>query len=193
MRIFKEAHGFQVFEVSAPSCSAPVLVSHRGTMLAPCQSVGVKRVEDLIAWQLANALKLEVYRLIRQSRGASADLKFRDQVRDSASSVEMNIGEGFYRYGASEMARFLSIALSSLGETSLWLRDGIDREYFDKASCAEGLALAKRCRVATLRLHQSLQPFIKTRHNRRPLGDRRSDNRHNRVDREPNVQGTEVG
>jgi four helix bundle protein len=145
-------------------------VPGRGAHLASPSAVGVKRVEDLIAWQLANALKLEVYRLIRQSQGASADLRFRDQLRESASSVGMNIGEGFYRYGAAEVARFLSIALASLGETKLWMRDGIDREYFDATACKAAFVLAKRCRVASLRLRESLAPFIKSRSSRGPKG-----------------------
>ena len=140
--------------------------------LAITDTVGVRRAEELIAWQLANAWKLEVYRLIGHSRGASADLRFRDQLRDSASSVGMNIAEGFYRYGAADMARFLSIALASLGESALWLRDGIDREYFDEASCREAFVLAKRCRVATLRLRASLQPFIPTRRDPKDRKDR---------------------
>jgi four helix bundle protein len=118
--------------------------------------MGVKRVEDIVAWQLANAFKVEVYRLIAESPGASIDIRFRDQLRESAASVGINIGEGFYRYGAREFARYLAIALSSLGEATLWLRDGIDRRHFDADACEQALALAKRCRVATLRLRHSL-------------------------------------
>lgn len=125
--------------------------------------MGVQRIEDLIAWRLADAFKIEVYRLIRESPGAGADFRFRDQLRDSAASVGMNIGEGFYRYGAREFGQFLSIALASLGEATLWLRDGLDRQYFDPAACEAAFTLAKRCRVATLRLRRSLEPFIRTR------------------------------
>jgi carbamoyl-phosphate synthase large subunit len=119
--------------------------------------VGVARLEDLIAWQLANAFKREIYRLLKDSRSASADLPFRDQLRDAAASIGMNIGEGFDRFGAREFRRYLTIALASLGEASLWLRDGIDREHFDKAACEPAFTLAKRCRVAVLRLRQSLE------------------------------------
>ncbi len=71
----------------------------------------------------------------------------------------MNIGEGFYRHGAREFSRFLSIALASLGEATLWLQDGVDRQHFDEAACAPARTLAMRCRIATLRLRRSLQPF----------------------------------
>ena len=126
--------------------------------LLPSNAVGVGRLEDLIAWQLADAFKLEIYGLLRDSRSASADLPFRDQLRHAAASVSMNIGEGFYRFGARQFRRYLTIALGSLGEATLWLRDGIDREHFDKAACEPAFTLAKRCPVAVLRLRQSLEP-----------------------------------
>jgi four helix bundle protein len=69
----------------------------------------------------------------------------------------MNIGEGFHRCGAREFARSLSIALGSLGETTLCLRNGIEREHFAAADCKQAFTLAKRCRIATLRLRQSLK------------------------------------
>ena len=120
--------------------------------------MGVSRLEDLIAWQLANTFKLEVYRLLGDSPRASSDARFRDQLRESAASVGMNIGEGFYRFGAREFRRYLTIALASLGEAVLWLQDGVDRGHFDKDTCETAFALAKRCRVASLRLRHSLGP-----------------------------------
>ena len=125
--------------------------------------MGIKRVEDVIAWQLANAFKLEIYRLINSSPGARVDGRFRDQLRESAASVGMNIGEGFYRYGAKEFARYLAIALASLGEATLWLQDGIDRRHFEPDACETAFALAKRCRVAALRLRRSLLEIARDR------------------------------
>ena len=119
--------------------------------------MGVSRLEDLIAWQLAHAFKLEVYRLLRESPGATTDGRFREQLRDSAASACMNIGEEFYRYGAREFRRYLTIALASLGEATLWLHDGIDRDHFQKEDCERAFAFAQRCRIAMLRLRQSLK------------------------------------
>ena len=113
-------------------------------------------LDDLIAWQLAHAFKLEVYRLLREHAAARADLRFRDQLQHAAASVGINIAEGFHRYGRREFSRFLSIALASLGEAPLWLRDGIDRRHFTEAECTDAFTLAKRCRVASLRLKHSL-------------------------------------
>jgi four helix bundle protein len=133
--------------------------------------MGVRRLEDLIAWQLASAFKVEVYRLLKNSQTASADFRFRDQIRDAAASIGMNIGEGFYRYRAREFGRFLSIALASLGEAELWLHDGIEREHFTQAECETAFTLGKRCRIATLRLLQSLQPFMDQKKDRKKPKD----------------------
>ncbi|MGE0702856.1 MAG: four helix bundle protein, partial [Vicinamibacterales bacterium] len=118
--------------------------------------MGVRRLEDLVAWQLADSFKNEVYRLVRASPSAAGDFAYRDQLRQSAASVGMNVGEGFYRFGRREFVRFLSIALGSLGEATLWLQDGVQRGHFRSEDCAEAFALSKRCRGATLRLLQSL-------------------------------------
>ena len=125
--------------------------------------MGVRLVGELWAYQLAQAFKREVYRLVDESHGASRDFKFKDQLRDSASSVPRNIGEGFRRFGAAEIAHFLNIALGSLEESKINLVDGIDRKYFTAAACAKAFHLAKRCDKATLNFHRSLQQFIRTK------------------------------
>lgn len=125
--------------------------------VAAYERVGVHRLEELVAWQLADAFKKEVYRLLRECAAARGDFRYRDQLRQAAASVPMNIGEGFYRFGRREFAHFLAIALASLGEATLWLQDGVDRQHFDATQCDPALKLARRCRVATLRLRQSLQ------------------------------------
>jgi four helix bundle protein len=125
--------------------------------------VGVKRLKELVAYQLAQAFKREVYRLIDNSEGASRDFKFKDQLRDSASGIARNIAEGFRRFGAAEIAHFVNIALGSLAESKVNLIDGIDRRYFTKAACANAFHLAKRCDKATKNFHASLQPFIRAR------------------------------
>lgn len=118
--------------------------------------MGFSRLEDVMAWQLANAFKIEVYRLLQAHPQASTDWRFRDQLRASAASAAVNIGEGFYRYSVREFARFLSIAIASLGEAALWIRDGIDRGYFEPSACEHAFTLAKRCHVATIRLKHML-------------------------------------
>jgi four helix bundle protein len=125
--------------------------------VASPEIVGARRVEELVAWQLANEFKREVYRLLQVSSGAQGDFRFRDQLRAAAASVGMNTAEGFHRYRSREFVRFLEIALGSLGEARLWLDDGVDRGYFARGDCRRAHELAFRCRTATIRLIQSLR------------------------------------
>jgi hypothetical protein len=68
-----------------------------GTGVAPRQHMSVNRYKDLECWQLANELKLQVYAIVNSSP-ARHDLKFRDQIFDSARSGLRNIAERFARY-----------------------------------------------------------------------------------------------
>lgn len=127
--------------------------------------VGIERLEDLIAWQLADQFKRAVYEMIRASPGARADAHFREQLSAAAASAAMNIAEGFYRFSARDVARFMSVAVASLGEASQWLQDGVDRGHFTPQASEEALNLANRCRRTTLRFRSALLASS-TRNNR---------------------------
>jgi four helix bundle protein len=88
------------------------------------------RFEDLVVWQLADGIKNEVYEITAR-RPAAGDIKFCDQIRESARSAPRNIAEGFGRgrYCPREFGQFLRIALASLHETKNHLHDGRDRRY----------------------------------------------------------------
>src|SRR3954447_24970352 len=78
--------------------------------------VAAHSYEELECWQLATALKREVY-VITDREIVAKDFKFRQQIRDSARSGPSNIAEGFGRFRPAEFARFLEIARASLMET----------------------------------------------------------------------------
>jgi four helix bundle protein len=109
---------------------------------------GVKRYQDLVAWQLAYQLQRDVFALTATGSG-SRDFKFRDQIRDSSASATRNIAEGFGRYRPAEFARFLDIARGSLTETHNSLRDGRDRGYLTAADTDRLQLLAGRAAKAT--------------------------------------------
>src|SRR3954468_22866829 len=88
-----------------------------------------KRYQDLVCWQLANELEQLVFELTATGP-AWQDFKFRDQIRDSSSSVTRNIAEGFGRYWPVEFARFLRIARGSLMETHNSAGAGLKKGYF---------------------------------------------------------------
>ena len=123
--------------------------------------MGVQRLEDLAAFQLAVDFKLEVYRLIRESPGARGDWRYRAQLTDAASSVESCITEGWHRYVAGEFVNFLRYARASLAESERWLKDGVARGYFAPHAIDTALAHADRCGGAITNLRKSLEPFRK--------------------------------
>jgi four helix bundle protein len=118
--------------------------------------VGAKRVEDLIVWQLADELRFRIHSLTG-SGPAAGDWKFRDQLRDAASSSTRNIAEGFGRFRHREFAQFLRYARGSLFEVSDALRDGIAREYWTAASIKDDLILCKRTTKAVSRFIEYLR------------------------------------
>jgi four helix bundle protein len=123
--------------------------------------MGVKKVEDLIAFQLSRAFKLAVYAVVNGSSKASADFRYRDQLFDAASSGESNVDEGFHRYGAGEMVHFLSIARASIAEAKRRLADGVDRGHFEATAVAPALELGRRAGAALAGLQRSLKPFTR--------------------------------
>ena len=125
--------------------------------------MGVKRLEDLIAFQRAVSFKLSVYRVVRDSEPASRDLKFRSQLLAAASSTESCVVEGWHRHKAGEMAQFLRYARASAAEADMWLRDGVARGYFTCQQIQEAQHDGRKALAAITNLWKSLQPFINPR------------------------------
>src|SRR5262245_39611916 len=128
--------------------------------------MGIRRLEDLMAWRLADAFKQEVFRLLRSSPEAWRDLRFRSQLVDCSSAVPKDIAEGFFRYYAGEICNFTRYALASLGEAERTLHDGIQLTYFKAPDCETAFRLCRRCAKATSRWRQSLEPFRNSRPSR---------------------------
>ncbi|MDE2273037.1 MAG: four helix bundle protein [Gammaproteobacteria bacterium] len=91
---------------------------------------GIKRFEDLIAWQKARELTRMIYNITSKSRFAR-DFAFRDQIRRASVSVMSNIAEGFERNGAREFHQFLVIAKGSCAEVRSQLYTALDNSYID--------------------------------------------------------------
>ena len=93
----------------------------------------IERFEDIIAWQKAKLLTVEIYRLFEESK----DFGFRDQIQRASVSVMNNIAEGFERNGNREFIQFLSIAKGSCGEVKsqnyrAFDKNLISEEQFEK-------------------------------------------------------------
>lgn len=76
------------------------------------ESMKFDRFEDIIAWQKAKELTIQVYQLFENSK----DFGFKDQIQRASVSVMNNIAEGFERKSNNEFKHFLFIAKGSCGE-----------------------------------------------------------------------------
>jgi four helix bundle protein len=126
-----------------------------GSAFALESGVPVTHVEDFAAFDFAVRFKLEVYRLIKESAGASKNLKYREQLEGASSDIEGTMSEGFGRGRPKEFALYLRYSLGSLNEAKTRLQDGIDRGYFRQAACEQAFTWAERCRVTTRALWRS--------------------------------------
>src|SRR5690349_24784781 len=115
-----------------------------------------KSHEDLVAWQLSEDLKDRVFELIAQS-AARRDMDFCNDIRRSARSAPANLSEGFYRYRPRENARFVRIAIGSLGETMNHLGHAHKQRYTTDEEHADLIRLAKRARGASTRYLRYLE------------------------------------
>ena len=118
--------------------------------------MGVRRVEDLVVWQLASELQKEVYEFT--STGAAwRDVRFREQIRDASASATRNTAEGFGRFRPKEFARFLAYAHGSLDETKDGLHTAHARNYLSDSDHQRLLRLAFRALAANAQLAKYLR------------------------------------
>lgn len=91
----------------------------------------VERFEDLIAWQKARQLTVEIYRITSHGEFAK-DFGLRDQIRRAAVSAMSNIAEGFDRASRSEFHQYLVIAKASCAEVRSQLYVAQDVGYINQ-------------------------------------------------------------
>lgn len=93
---------------------------------------GVKRFEDLIAWQKARALAGAIYQAAGKG-GFERDFGLKDQITSASASVMFNIAEGFERGTKSEFHQYLVVAKASCGEVRSQLYLASDIGYLPAA------------------------------------------------------------
>lgn len=74
--------------------------------------MGVQKFEDLIAWQKAQDIAVEIYKQYKDSK----DYGFRDQILRASLSISNNIAEGFDRSSNADFSRFLYYSIGSASE-----------------------------------------------------------------------------
>lgn len=88
----------------------------------------IKDFTDLIAWQEAHAIALQIYKI---TKFFPVEEKFglTSQLRRAAVSVASNIAEGFSRKTKADKKQFFHIALGSLTEVQSQLLLAHDLDY----------------------------------------------------------------
>jgi four helix bundle protein len=112
--------------------------------------------EDLVAWQLAASLRTRVLEIIARP-SIARHYKFCDQIRESSRSAPANLAEGFWRYRPKENAKFVRIALGSLGETANHLHDAFTEKYIEEKEYRDVAALAMRALKTAVAWHEYLK------------------------------------
>lgn len=74
-------------------------------LLLEARMAGFKDFREIVAWQLANELKLKVDRYLARPEFRRR-AKFCEQIDDAARSGPRNIAEGFARFKHKEFAQF---------------------------------------------------------------------------------------
>ena len=133
--------------------------------------------EELVVWQLAQELKLEVYKLLKTG-AVARDFELRNQLRRSAASAPRNIAEGFGRFLPRLFIQYLRIANGSLKETYDALGDACDRGHLTRNEVLPLQRLTKRASSATASLIGYLE-------HAKPPDDTRDDDRKRRRKRPP--------
>ena len=97
-----------------------------------------KSFKDLIVWQKAYRLVLEVYKITKNFPKYET-YGLTQQIRRAAISLPSNIAEGYGRKHKAEYQQFFSIAYASLLEVETQYLLSLDLNYMNKNEIIENL------------------------------------------------------
>jgi four helix bundle protein len=92
--------------------------------------------ENLVAWQRADDLFVEIHRLTHQQLPTFERYELASQMRRAAFSVPSNIAEGIAREHPGDKLKFFNISVSSLRELGYGLHACMRLGYIDYATLA---------------------------------------------------------
>ena len=97
-----------------------------------------KSFKDLIVWQKAYLLVLEIYKITKDFPKPEI-YGLAQQMRRAAVSIPSNIAEGYGRGHKAEYRQFLSISYGSLSELETQYLLAVDLMYISKLETIENL------------------------------------------------------
>ncbi len=111
----------------------------------------IEKFEDIVVWQKAKTLSLEVYTIFKSSK----DYGFRDQIQRASVSIMNNIAEGFERKSNKEFIYFLYVSKGSCGEVRSMIYLALELKYISEKEFNKLYALS-------VEISKMLSGFIKT-------------------------------
>lgn len=111
----------------------------------------MEKFEDIIAWQKAKLLTIDIYKTFKTYK----DYGFRDQVQRASVFIMNNIAEGFERKSDKEFSRFLFIAKGSCGEVRSMIHLAYELDYMSKENSRKYYDLS-------VEISKLISGFIKT-------------------------------
>jgi four helix bundle protein len=113
--------------------------------------------EDLMVWQKAMDLVIEIYQISRPFPKEEM-YGLTSQIRRAAVSIPANIAEGHARTGRRDFAHFLSIARGSLSETQTLLALALRLKYIDATTVSKAQGMMDEIGRMLNKLYNSLLP-----------------------------------
>ena len=111
--------------------------------------------DRLLAWQLADQLRLEVFKLTKRD-SLDTDTKLRSQIDDAAASVCRHVAEAFGCDHEREFARFVRLARSSIADVQNGFRTSLMKRYISEKDVAAA-------REVLVRLYPALTSLLAQR------------------------------
>jgi len=102
---------------------------------------GIKRFEELLAWQKSHNFVLEVYKITNDFPKIE-EFGLKSQLRRAVVSIPSNVVEGFKRKGLNDSCHFYNISQGSLEECKYQLRLARDLGYINNAKYDNIIILA---------------------------------------------------
>ena len=102
--------------------------------------MAIRTHRDLIVWQRAMELSVEVRRLAERLPPSERHA-IGEQLRRSVTSIAANIAEGYGRVDRGDFRRFISIARGSLMETATFVELAVRMSYVTSANASRATSL----------------------------------------------------
>ncbi|HPT72654.1 MAG TPA: four helix bundle protein [Candidatus Cloacimonadota bacterium] len=116
----------------------------------------VNSYKDLVVWQKAMDLVMEIYHLSRQFP-KEEQYGLTNQIRRAVVSIPSNIAEGRSRHSTPEYMHFLSIAQGSLAETETQIYIAIKLAYINEEQSIKALQLREEISKMLVSIYSKLR------------------------------------